>query len=300
MKPTFPQRIKTRNNIPLPIECLIMQQDGTVEPWENKAMHYHEYIEILYPLQGDYYVLLNGEEFSLREHSMFIVNSLEPHVTKPARDDDRTLLCIKFMPQVLYSANQSVTEIEYTIPYVFQQFGDIRLFERELLEDTIIPDEFEYVRLEKERNAFGFELALRSVVLRIFTWILRYWHDRAENQSIPSLNSNASKTVRRIREYVDQNYADATLAGAAEACGLSYSYFSRVFKRYMKMSFSDYVNLTRTNHALRLLATTDMSITEIAYSVGFSSSSYFIQTFQKHKHISPNKFRMMSQGNGKE
>jgi len=293
MKPTIAETIRTQNNIPLPIECLIMNHTEQVNSWDHTYMHYHEYIEILYPLMGDYGVLVNGEETCLREHSLFVINAMIPHATRSLHNQKQTLLCIKFMPQILYSSKQSVTELEYTIPYVFQQMNDKHLFDREILEDTIIPGEFKYIQQETERDAFGYELALRSGVLRIFTWILRYWHEHADHPELLSPNNSTSQMIHSIREYVEQNYTDATLTAAAESCGLSYSYFSRVFNRYMNMSFSDYVNIIRTNQAMRLLATTDMSITDVAYAVGFSSTSYFIQTFRKHKHISPNRFRKM-------
>ena len=298
MQQTVDEGLRVINNIPLPVDCLIMSNRGNPGSWDNRRMHYHEYIEILYPLKGDFDVMLNGEIYSLQEHSMFVINAMEPHCTRPAREEERSLLCIKFMPQVLYSSKQSVTEMEYSIPYVFKHFGSKRLFEQELLTGTIVPGEFEYVRGEKEQLDFGHELAIRSSVLRIFAWIIRYWHNHATNPDIPPLDNHIAQTIRTIRDYVEQNYAEATLSAAADACGLSYSYFSRVFNNYMKTSFSDYVNLTRVNQALRLLASTDMSITEIALSVGFSSTSYFIQTFRKHKNISPNKFRKMFHGEG--
>lgn len=294
MRPTIAENIPTQNNIPLPIQCLIMDATQRVDSWEHSFMHYHEYIELLYPLKGDYGVLVNGEESFLHEHSLLVIPAMVPHATRPLHNQKQTLLCIKFMPQVLYSSKQSVTELEYTIPYVFQQTaGHQQLFEHEILENTIIPNEFEYIRQEIEQDAFGYELALRSGVLRIFTWILRYWHENAENPELFSPKGSISQTLLSIREYVEQNYSDVTLSAAAKACGLSYSYFSRIFNNYMNMSFSDYVNMVRTNQAMRLLATTDKSITEIAYMVGFSSSSYFIQTFRKHKNISPSRFRKM-------
>lgn len=298
MKQTIDEGLKIENNIPLPVHCLIMPHKKISLPWEDQRMHYHEYIEILYPLKGDYDVMLNGEIIHLQEHSMFVINAMEPHCTRCVKNEEQILMCIKFVPQILYSAKQTITEMEYSIPYVFEHFGNRRLFDRELLKDTFIPAEFEYICQEKMQEDFGYELAIRSGVLRIFGWVIRYWHNHSAHASLPVLNNNVARMIRCTRDYVDEHYADATLSAAAKVCGLSYSYFSRVFNLYMKMSFSDYVNLVRVNQSLRLLSSTDMSITEIALSVGFSSTSYYIQTFKKHKNISPNKFRKMFRGEG--
>ena len=59
-----------------------------------------------------------GKEYLMTENTAVIINSGEPHCT--AGDGDRTLLCIKFLPQVLFSSEQTVTGLEYLIPYIFE------------------------------------------------------------------------------------------------------------------------------------------------------------------------------------
>ncbi len=295
MRPTVAEPMRTKNNIPLPIECLILDNAPKKESFEHSRMHYHEYIELLYPLRGDYEVIINGEISPLPEHSMIIIDAMMPHSDRPIhkKDERHTMLCIKFIPQILFSSIQSVTEMEYTIPYVFQQMDGKHIFAKEILQQTCVPGEWERINKEAQEAAFGYELALRASTIQIFTWILRYWHEHSEHPELFTPGSNISQIIHSIHDYVENNYASATLAGAAKACGLSYSYFSRIFNQYMHMSFSDYLNLTRTNQAMRLLATTEMSITEIAYAVGFSSTSYLIQVFKKHKHTTPKQFRQM-------
>ena len=282
--------IRKENNIPLPIECLIMPSNAKTE-WGTTS-HYHEYIELLYVLEGAYEVKVNGAIIKLEEHSMFIIQSWEPHTTRTL-GTKQCLLCIKFLPQVLYSSEQSVTELEYSIPYVFENLSKRRKFDAELLKDTFVPYAFQEICEEKAQKHFGYELALRSHVLRIFLWIMRYWHQSAGNPELSISNRNITAMICRTREYVKDHYETATLTDAAKLCGVSYSYFSRIFNTYMKMSFSDYVNMQRIISSVRLLASTDLSITEIALMVGFSTTSYFIQIFKKHKSISPNRFRRL-------
>ena len=282
------------NNIPLPIECLIMPSTGETEDWPYA--HYHEYIELLYVLEGVCEVKCNGDITLLPEHSMFIIQAGEPHCTRRI-STYTNLLCIKFLPQVLYSSEQSVTELEYSFPYVFDHFSDCRYFSPTLLQDTFIPGIMQELCMEKEENDFGYELALRAHMLRIFLWIIRYWHKQAGAPQLGTSNQNTSAVLCRAREYIETNYATVTLVDAARECGLSYGYFSRIFNTYMKTSFNDYVNQVRINESMKLLATTDMSITEIALAMGFSTTSYYIHVFKKLKSISPNKFRKLFRSN---
>lgn len=292
MKRIFDEGIRQFNNKPLPIDCLIMShenpREAKGEPYSWDVLHYHKYIELLYAVEGGYEVYINGDVQRMPQGHMVVINAGELHATR-ATGQHNTEVCIKFVPEILFSSEQTVTEMEYSIPYVFEHFGYRRCFEREQLAKTFLPEAFLRVKQEHEEKAFGYELAIRAEVMRIFAWILRYWHDEADAKDIPAQREN--DIIRRAREYVQAYYADATLQGAAEHCGLSYSYFSRLFMRCMKMRFSQYVNLVRVNQSMKELALSDRSITEIALTCGFSSTSYYIQTFRQLKHTSPNQFR---------
>lgn len=280
----------------LPYSLHFMEHSCWVYSWRN--LHYHnEYIEILLAYKGDFEVCLNGEITRLYEGSLFVVNAGELHATLNLQNDnennDARLMCIKFMPELIYSSTQVVTDFKIPISYMFDSFKGERYFSPEEVKKLGIIKDFEHLAEEQNADQFAHQIIMRSVTIKIFTLILRNWFDRAVKRDPDILNSTTLKTIEKIKNYISQNYETATLQDAADACDLSYSYFSRVFNQYMDMSFSDYVNLTRINHSMEMLTSTDKNITDIALSVGFSSTSHYIQTFKKHKSISPNKFRKM-------
>ncbi|MBS5083051.1 MAG: helix-turn-helix transcriptional regulator [Clostridiales bacterium] len=95
-----------------------------------------------------------------------------------------------------------------------------------------------------------------------------------------------------VFHYLSVNYEKPVRASEmAELCNLSPSYFSRSFNRLMGMSFNEYLNYIRVSEAEKLLISTPLSITEIAVTVGFSTSSYFIKIFKVYKNLSPKQFR---------
>ncbi|MCY7597333.1 helix-turn-helix domain-containing protein, partial [Bacillus altitudinis] len=59
----------------------------------------------------------------------------------------------------------------------------------------------------------------------------------------------------------------------------------------LKKSPIHYVNEYRIQQSLILLQKTDLNITEIAYQVGFSSTSYFISIFKRVKNTTPLSYR---------
>jgi len=290
MKKIYDEGIREINHRPIPVECLVMTKQGSGISRNWDTLHYHKYIELLYVLEGEYQVYIDGREYAVPKGGMTVANAGELHATRGA-EERSTLLCIKFLPQILYSSEQTVTEMEYSIPYVFEHFGGKRIFYAEELGNSVLPAAFSQICKEMQENGFGYELAIRAEVMRIFAWILRYWHVGAQNQTVPLLAPSLAALISKAREYVRAHYADATVREAAEVCGVSYSYFSRTFSRVMKMNFSHYVNLERINQSMKELALTNRSITEIALDCGFASASYYIQTFRRIKHISPNQFR---------
>ncbi len=72
-----------------------------------------------------------------------------------------------------------------------------------------------------------------------------------------------------------------SLEVAASACALSPAYFSRRFKQALGMNFTDYARIYRLHLAARRLATTGSAISEIGYSLGFSSPSHFTARFRE-------------------
>ena len=99
--------------------------------------------------------------------------------------------------------------------------------------------------------------------------------------------------LQNLVDYLDKHYAEEISAEEmAKMCSMSYSYFSRFFKKVMRKTFTQYLNLIRIAEAEKLLLTTDMNITEVGLSSGFTNSSYFIKQFKHYKSISPKQFKI--------
>lgn len=277
-----------QNNIPMPVQCVLQNCKGIT----LHRLHYHDYIELLYAVKGDRVVNADGEVFDMPEGSVVIIPAGMVHATANKDATPCTEFCIKFLPEILYSSEQSVTELEYSIPYVFGNFSTQRRFDKKLLKDTRIPQTLEYIMQEHQNKAFGYELAIRSGILQIFAWILRYWHSNAGSQ-VPQFTGETAAILAKARRFVAENYANVTLDAVAKHCGLSYSYFSRLFNRTAGVRLSEYINQVRINQSMKLLASTNLSITDIALQTGFSSTSYYIKTFRGLKSISPNQFRRL-------
>jgi AraC-like DNA-binding protein len=87
-----------------------------------------------------------------------------------------------------------------------------------------------------------------------------------------------------------------TLPALAQSVGCSVNHLSQVINAGFNMSFFDYLNSHRVDHARSLLSELDRhngAILKVAFSVGFNSNSAFYAAFKKHVGMTPAQFRKM-------
>lgn len=94
----------------------------------------------------------------------------------------------------------------------------------------------------------------------------------------------------RIRESLE---VDLTIQQVAEELGVSYSNFRKLFKEFTGISPALYQQDLRLQRAKELLATTTLSIKEIAYRLRFDSPDYFSSKFKIKTGKKPSEFRNM-------
>ena len=103
---------------------------------------------------------------------------------------------------------------------------------------------------------------------------------------------NARRSYRNVLEYVNKNYTSPIKrSDAAQALRLSESYISKLFRKYGNCSFNSYLLQLRLNKAELLLKDTMLSVSEIAFSCGFQTTSFFIKRFRQHYGLTPSKYR---------
>lgn len=256
--------------------------------------HIHNYIEIIYALSGKYRILLNNKDYHFSEGDMVLINSNEIHNIFSLAKDLNRYIVIKFEPEMLYTTAQSLFEMKYVMPFILNESTHQKIFCKEEIEKTIIPDIIHGINQEYHDKQYGYELAIRANIYNLFLFILRRWNEQNADLNInEEINKDMVKRIQMVFDYIEENYHnDITALEMSKLCSLSYSYFSRLFTKIMKRSFREYLNYVRVTKAERLLTTADLNITEIALQVGFSTSSYFIQQFKLYKDISPKQYQL--------
>lgn len=108
------------------------------------------------------------------------------------------------------------------------------------------------------------------------------------------------KLIQDVQLYMQDNYIknNFSIKKMAKKFSISHPYLCRLYKKYSKMTLNDYLLQLRFKKACELLAFSELSVKETAYSSGFSDNAYFSRIFKARFNMTPVEYRdSMRQGN---
>ncbi len=278
----YDEGIAERDGKLLNIQCMISQAAKRTDI----HFHYHRYIELIYVTKGNIRAYIGNNVHTAGKNQLIIVYPGEPHTY--TSDEKNEHIVLKFMPDVLFSADRSANEFEYMF-----NFNRIKLDGKRVIQDT-----YGFKRLASDalkiflENKYGYEILLRADLVKIYGMIIKYWKDTNEITPIESkISREKLAMIENIVKVVKDTNGDIKTHEAAQKCYLSDGHFSRIFSSVMNMSFTSYVKSVKIAEAERLLKCTDTSINDIAQNLNYATASHFIEDFKKIKGISPRKYR---------
>ena len=110
-------------------------------------------------------------------------------------------------------------------------------------------------------------------------------------EELGSANACTDARMIEIMNYVQANYIDITLDDLAEKFFLSKPYLSKYIKEKSGMTFGDIVKKIRMKKAKALLKSSNMTVENIAMSVGYQNVEHFNRLFKKAYDMTPMQFR---------
>ena len=135
-----------------------------------------------------------------------------------------------------------------------------------------------------------YKLPVRAGIYLMVTELLRYYCGSKDEQ-----DRIAYHNVLRLRPvitYISENFKDKIyIESLADMISVSPDYFTKMFKDSIGKTPIEYINGLRVNYSMRLLASTEMSMAEIAEDIGFCNPNYFHKIFKQYMGVSPLQYR---------
>jgi AraC-like DNA-binding protein len=132
--------------------------------------------------------------------------------------------------------------------------------------------------------------------LRLNARITELLADIADYVNAPRQNAG-SVTARMIVNYIDAHFNERlSCRSVAEKFSYHPNYVNRIVRELTGWSLHEYIIHVKIRHASQLLMETDMSITDIAYYLGFHDSSHFSSVYQMRTGMKPSELRKNQNG----
>lgn len=130
-------------------------------------------------------------------------------------------------------------------------------------------------------------LAMEGLLLEILVAACRLKTDSA--------TSVAPQWLRQAKDLIhDQSAQNLSLADIAQSVGVHPAHLARTFRQHFHCTVGEYVRNLRMERARRELSTTDISLSVLALTLGYSDQSHFATAFRRHTGIAPGQFRKMA------
>lgn len=264
----------------LPIRLERNIEDNFVYP-----LHWHSAIELLYVEKNDFDLFVNNTEYNIKESDVMVIAAGDTHEFKGSASGIRYFIQFDFSCFDFFTSNDIRGLLTDTL--VFRK--DNYIYEKLVIHIKEIITCF-------EQKAFGYDLFLYARIFDILCLLTQY----LKHQDNIRTKSNRVSGLYKINEafdYIHKNYAhDIHLDDISRIMGLSEYYFSRLFKQITEKNFYAYLNEYRIRQSEQLIRKTSMSITDIAYAVGFNSIVTFNRCFKTVKGCTPTVYKKIETG----
>ncbi|WP_315118262.1 AraC family transcriptional regulator [uncultured Clostridium sp.] len=252
--------------------------------------HWHDEIQFVLVVRGCVSFTINQSTYNIEENNGIFINSSCLHSAKSYNSKDSEYICFDIAPSFLAPSSESIIYQKYVEPFLKSKLNSAITLNTSIPWQKEILDALTNLFELYIKNEFGFELNMYSILLSVWHLIIINTPDY-----INEVNTNAFAEDQRIKEmlsYIHENYKEKiTLEDMAKAVNISRSECCRFFKRMIKLTPFEYLISYRISQSILLLKKSNLSITEIAYEVGFGSVSYYIEKFRKHTDYTPKEFR---------
>ena len=242
----------------------------------HSVPHTHNHLELFYIIGGKGQFLIQDQLYPVNVNNLVMINPNVPH----------TEVSLNAQP----------------LEYIVLGIDGIELQTSETSNGQFsILDQFESVEISGCLRNILREMEMKSTgykdVCQAYMEILIIRLMRNTALAIPT-EPQAVSTNRQcaaIRRYIDLHFKESlTLEQLADEGHMNKYYLSHAFKREYGISPINYMISLRIRESKYLLAETDLSMSQIAQLLGFSSLSYFSQVFRKTQGLSPMEYRQNS------
>ncbi len=261
-------------HLPDVLHCETIADRSVLHDWELAPHRHARLHQVLLVEKGGGSVTLDGKSHALGKGSLVNVPPEHVHSFRFEKGTHGwvTTLADELMDQLLVGVGTLRSELNQACV---------------LRADPLVIQTVHQIWLE-----FSAQEKARALVLRGFSGVLLGWIARQLQAETSDAKLNESALVQKFKALIEQNYtAHWTVNQYAKALSISPTHLSRLTRSANGISALRMIEARLMREARRNLAYTNLSISTIAYALGFSDPAYFSRVFTRDAGVSPKVFR---------
>lgn len=245
---------------------------------ETYPLHTHDFFEIFFISRGKGIHCINGKQQVLSNGSLVFIRPEDVHSFEAFNYFDFEMFSIGFTDRELKLALKylelSISDIlQSELPIHIRLEGNRKIFFEQQLEEMMT-----WKDCRERRKLF------RVVLSQVLYYIMRHNGASTEKEVLPAWLSVLDGEMSKKENYI------AGLPRMMELCGYSQEHVNRMFKKYFKMTPTEYINARRMTYAAELLVSRRYEIIDICDMSGFNNLSHFYAVFKKQYQCTPFQF----------
>ncbi len=272
----------------------VMKDKFTIRVKRRNLMtleHRHEYIEIVYVLEGQLVQEMNGEKQRMRKGDICILDKNVRHSSEALTEHDiviNMLITPDFFDGLfmnLLTDDNRISNFIINSLYSMSTAQQYIMYHAE--ENSIIRMILESMLMEYFSEKTRSMIAIKGYLLILFTELSRGLAEGKEEVIKKSLKS----IKKELFDYIKENFKDCNLTVMAGHFHFHPVYLSNLIKREFGKNLKDLLMELRMEEVSHLLKNTDMTIENIINEVGYTNNSYFYKIFKKQYGCTPVDYR---------
>ncbi len=259
---------------------------GLLSKYPNFAAdsHWHDDLEFISVLSGSMDYNVNGEIIRLEAGQGIIINARQIHYGFSHEHNDCEFYCVLLHPMLLCTSQQ--IDHDFVSPLLSDNSLPYILLDHKTEWQGAILSDMEAMYLCKDK---------KNAPLYIQNFFYHIWILLTENaikvRCLKKQDRNLA-VLKNMLSFIQKNYAGKiALEHIAAAGNVSKSTCLVIFRKYLQDTPTNYLIGYRLKQAVKLLKEKELTVTEIAFEVGFGGVSYFAETFRKNYGCSPSEYR---------
>ena len=236
----------------------------------NVSLHWHNCYEFDIVLSGEGKTICNGQSFSLERGLVSFLSPMDFHEYKECKNLE--LINIKF----------TEANIDDTI---LKHFTTIKSNVVYADENTLTTIETLCKLLDTSSEVvFSDEYNNKLIECLILTFLKCCMHGASHDIE--------SELIQKAVLYINTHFQEnPKMCDVSKSLHLSDTYFCRLFKKCVGVSYKTYVRKLKLDYGYKLIKNTDLSMSEIASHCGYETQSHFNREFKNYFGAAPSSFR---------